>query len=253
MSVIRINNHPGTCDTHGPYIADTWAVSGKIKPTNCPTCFQAQLEKNAVLIAEQAKRDLEEGRGLRDKQAGVPFAFKRASLDELKAPSESAASIHRTCRQYVEGFDRVLEQSPPMGMIFTGLPGTGKTHLACGMVRRLLDLGKSARIVSLPSLLLELGEASKGWGASPIGYVLDTYKKTHLLVLDEYGTHSKTDRDYQLIFDLIDGRYKNGLPTILLTNVPRARLAEELDERVLERVKGPRGLILSFDWKSFRV
>jgi DNA replication protein DnaC len=73
-----------------------------------------------------------------------------------------------------------------------------------------------------------------------------------LLVMDEVGVQYGTDAEKVLLFDVINRRYQDVMPTILLTNLDKAGLREYLGDRAFDRIR-ENGLLVPFVWESHRV
>ena len=129
--------------------------------------------------------------------------------------------------------------SKGIGMLINGSVGVGKTHLLSAMVAHLAD--KTLRKIKYV----------RG------GDVLDgAYRKAGLLIIDDIGmavrgnVAEKENRRIEL-FNLIDDRYGNNLPTIATSNMHIAELAEHIGVQVVDRL-GQGGYIIKIDGKSCR-
>jgi DNA replication protein DnaC len=81
--------------------------------------------------------------------------------------------------------------------------------------------------------------------------VLDMLASVHLLVLDEVGVQYGTDAEQVSLFDIIDKRYRDMMPTILLTNQNKAGMKAFLGDRSFDRLREG-GQWVTFDWESHR-
>ena len=72
-----------------------------------------------------------------------------------------------------------------------------------------------------------------------------------LLIIDEVGVQRGTDDEQNVIFDVINRRYRDNRPTILLTNLDGKSLVEFLGPRVMSRLT-ERAQFLSFQWGDWR-
>ena len=54
------------------------------------------------------------------------------------------------------------------------------------------------------------------------------------------------------MFDIIDGRYQEMKPTILISNLAIAGIKDLIGERVIDRLREDGGKLVSFDWPSYR-
>jgi DNA replication protein DnaC len=242
----------GTCATHGDFETKGWRHGARLIGRICPICLNAaQLECEQINLEVDRKRK-ESDYAERLARVGIPVAFHDANFNKLDPANERAAAVYDAGWRYVVKFNEVLACRPTMGMIFTGPQGSGKTHLASAMLVDLIRNGYSGMYVTASLMLLGLREASRSFQGESASSQIGRYASPHLLVIDEYGLQSAQDVDYQLLFSVIDARYQRNLPTVLVTNFQRDELKSNLDERVIERIRGPRGLILSFDWQSYR-
>jgi DNA replication protein DnaC len=105
--------------------------------------------------------------------------------------------------------DEFMNSECDHGLLFYGPTGTGKTHLACAIVNRVIDLGVFARFVravDVPrhdsDLVLELADPAMN----------------PLLVLDDIGTAKLTERFVEVQYMLIDGRLWECAPLVVTAN-----------------------------------
>jgi DNA replication protein DnaC len=73
-----------------------------------------------------------------------------------------------------------------------------------------------------------------------------------LLILDEVGVQFGSETEKQILFSLLNGRYKAMLPTLLISNLTRDELAVCIGTRNLDRLQEGAGTFISFDWDSYR-
>jgi DNA replication protein DnaC len=74
----------------------------------------------------------------------------------------------------------------------------------------------------------------------------------HLLILDEVGVQFGSPFEENLMFDVLNSRYENRLPTILISNLTSEKAATFLGERVVDRLREDGGSVVVFDWQSHR-
>lgn len=263
MSRLEIFKGQAVCEVHGPYTYTARRV-GRIEVGKvCPSCLldgQKKAEqKQAVRSAQLAEQERQQQLEL----AQVPKTFRDCTLASYEIVNERADLTVRTVKSYLDNFTSVLQLKPVPGMVFSGVPGTGKTHLASLMIAELLSRGHSAMYCTAPNFLIEMEDARFGRHDLSTTALIKRYTKPQLLVLDEYGAHSTREIDYQALFSVIDSRYQSNLPTVLITNLQCQRegsaladasmpLSQAIDDRLIERIRGHGGPLFAFDWPSFR-
>ena len=72
-----------------------------------------------------------------------------------------------------------------------------------------------------------------------------------LLILDEIGVQIGSEHEKLLLFDVLNGRYQQCRPTILISNLSGSDLEAYLGQRVMDRYREC-GAVLAFDWNSYR-
>ena len=100
-------------------------------------------------------------------------------------------------------------------MIF-GPPGVGKTHLAIGLGRQIVEQGHTVRFTTATALLTTLGKAES---EGNLADKLTEYAKPRLLIIDELGYLPFERRAAHLFFQLVNRRYEKG--SLLVTTNQR--------------------------------
>ncbi|MDP0953484.1 hypothetical protein Q6283_29845, partial [Klebsiella pneumoniae] len=65
------------------------------------------------------------------------------------------------------------------------------------------------------------------------------------------GVQYGTDGEQTILFDILDRRYRDMQPTIILTNQDVKGLQEYIGERTFDRLREVSRLV-TFDWESYR-
>jgi DNA replication protein DnaC len=86
-----------------------------------------------------------------------------------------------------------------------GPSGVGKTHLAAGLTRKMVELGKRAKFFAAHALVQELQHAKLQLQLPAYLRKLDRYD---LLVLDDLGYVKKSEAETSVLFELIAHRYE---------------------------------------------
>ncbi|PCC73499.1 IS21-like element helper ATPase IstB [Nannocystis exedens] len=101
-------------------------------------------------------------------------------------------------------------------VVFIGPNGVGKTMLAQNLALHALGLGHTARFVSASAMLTDLASQD---GALALKRPLHRFAKPELLVVDEVGDLSYSDRSADLLFEVLNQRYGR-VSTVVTTNRP---------------------------------
>jgi DNA replication protein DnaC len=137
-------------------------------------------------------------------------------------------------------------------MFMSGSPGTGKTHLAIGVLRRRIMSQKTGCYVTAFDMLKNCIMDYNGDGGQ-----LVRYETVDCLVVDEcekfWATKSENDRN--IFFDIIEKRYSARRQTICITNAEKdemiARMGETHLNPMISRFK-EMGNVLYMNWTDYR-
>jgi DNA replication protein DnaC len=133
-------------------------------------------------------------------------------------------NAYQTCKDFAA--------DPKGWLLITGTYGCGKTHLAAAITVALVQDGMAVLFQTVPDLLDHL-RATYGPN-STIGYdqLFRDVRDAPCLVLDDLGAQNTTPWALEKLFQILNHRYNNRLPTVITTNTP----LEELDPRLRSRL-----------------
>lgn len=97
-------------------------------------------------------------------------------------------------------------------LLLFGPSGVGKTHLAAGLGRSLIELGAKVKFTTATALVQLLQQAKDSLHLQSALLKLDKYD---LLIVDDIGYVKKTETETSVLFELIAHRYE--LKSLLLT------------------------------------
>jgi DNA replication protein DnaC len=123
-------------------------------------------------------------------------------------------------------------------LFIVGGNGTGKTHLAMCLAK------DGAAYCLMPELFRTVRE-----NLNAEQETIDRYGTCGLLVLDEAGRQKGTDFERNLLFEIIDRRYNNMLPTTIMGNIGKREFADLYGLAVLDRLRPE---VVEFAWGSRR-
>ena len=180
---------------------------------------------------EVEKRDREEAERQRIKYAARLKEMRRVGFpdDEMQNwtfDKDDGANEHVTnvARKYVENFDVMRDAGK--GLLFYGTVGTGKTFAAACIANALIDKGFPCLVTNFARLINTI----QGMYDGKQEYI-DGLNRFALLVIDDLATEADTEYRNEIVFNIIDSRYRAGLPLIVTTNLTAQELKQSADIR----------------------
>jgi DNA replication protein DnaC len=244
-----LGDRDAMCAEHGPYLSAGVRYMGRREVwTPCPPCEEARIaqerQKEAQAKAERARQHLEYLIG----EAAIPPRFIGRSLDNFDAKTDAQKAALRVAQEFVKNFESNYRRGS--SLIFSGLPGTGKSHLATAILQALLPNHCGLYTTCMNVIRSVRGTWRKDSERSET-QVLDAYASVPLLVLDEIGVQYGTDGEQTILFDVLDRRYREMKPSIFLTNQNQKGFVDFVGERTYDRLRETSTWV-AFDWASYR-
>lgn len=232
------------CERHGPFLSRHVVSRLWTRCQSCAADAAAEREQEervkAQLAAERRhQRMLDEAR--------IPERFRGRSFDNFIADSDDKRYALSVCRDYAERFSDFAGRGA--GLILAGRPGTGKSHLASAALQAVLST--DVRYVTCSDLVRAVRETWRKDSERTEAQLLRYLERLDLLVIDELGARTETDNVQSIVFDVIDLRYREVKPTILLTNQDKVGLKQFVGDRTFDRLVETCRWI-PFDWDSYR-
>jgi len=152
---------------------------------------------------------------------GVPRQYTKYTLDSF--PGDPAAL--KVALDYLESFGDDSEAlGKGHGLLFFGINGTGKTSLAVGILRCLLERNYLADFYRWPALI----EArARSWRSEEAALDFRRHvRQTDLLVIDDLGKEFSGGRELSVsvLDDVVRGRTAAGKPTLITMNADPATI-----------------------------
>lgn len=122
----------------------------------------------------------------------------------------------RIDREAVEELFKLEFMAEAANVVLIGPNGVGKTMIAQNLAHQALLAGHGVRFTSASAMLAELGACE---GSASLERALGRYTRPDLLVIDEVGYLSYSNRAADLLFEVVTRRYGKR-PMILTTNRP---------------------------------
>ncbi|MGE5223985.1 MAG: ATP-binding protein, partial [Omnitrophica WOR_2 bacterium] len=140
-----------------------------------------------------------------------------------------ADSLELACNQAM-----IFAQKLEGWLVIQGKYGCGKTHLAAAIANFAVNLGVPTLFITVPDLLDMLRFAYDDPEAT-FQQRFEEIRNSRLLVMDDFGTQNATSWAQEKLFQIVNYRYINRLPTVITTNL----LLDQIDERISSRFQDP--------------
>jgi DNA replication protein DnaC len=218
-----------TCESHGVDYGKGTSLS-QHDWTTCDECSRASAESQKTWEREWRVFDF-----WASGDAGIPRRFRTRTRANWSRKGRANERIGQAVDGYAAKLGDNLENGS--GLVLLGPPGLGKTHLLVALVADALAAGVKARYAVWPDVLA----AVKATYNLPRGVarpdILETLQADPLLALDELALKpSASEFDHGLLFELLDFRYREELPTLIASNVTADGLAGAVGERIADRL-----------------
>jgi DNA replication protein DnaC len=157
----------------------------------------------------------------------VPSHYRDCTLTGFDAYTARLVEIVRLVKSWANG---ELET----GLYLFGGVGTGKTHLAVGAMRVLLERGFRGEFVNARNFIMRCQIAFRA-KESAMEIVDEILHHAHFLILDDLGSEKFTDYVRQSLLHLVDECYGRGVVLVVTSNCDFEAL-NQLDERIASRL-----------------
>lgn len=242
------------CAKHGLYNAYYTAISGKVwEIKECPDCKDERIREKERAEIEKEKQSRISSLLVK---SNIPKRFKSLDINLINNSYHKKAEDNEKLKKTIQVVKAYLATYPERlkkgaSGFFSGECGTGKTMLACMMVENIINQGYSAQYTTAWQMIQDIRQ---GYGKieESISYFINEYINKSFLVIDEVGVQHGTDDERILLYQVIDGRYNEVKPTIIISNSKNPVEDGYLDLRTIDRLKEGGGFSITFDGESYR-
>ncbi|WP_342315736.1 ATP-binding protein [Lysobacter sp. FW306-1B-D06B] len=218
-------------------------------------CVECAKEKSAKLEAERKAREKREAANsqrelqYRIDASGIPSRFLECSLDNYVADHPGQKHALDVASDYVANFGEHVHSG--CNLLFTGKPGCGKTHLAAAIGMAVIEMKGNVRYTTVADMVRRFTDTWKRHGESESAAMNDL-TGADLLILDEAGVQSGSKVELDYITQVIDGRYRQQLPTLVISNLSIKDITPLLGDRSVDRLRDSGSQLVAFGWESYR-
>jgi DNA replication protein DnaC len=192
---------------------------------NCPHCSGTGfriIERAGLTAAAKCECGTEQRAERLIENANIPPNYQRASLDSFVLPQDNPTASRTLGGALLQAkaFARDFPSGNPPGLLFIGEPGAGKTHLAVGVMKQLLEKGHECLFFDYQNLLDRI---RSGYNPASGASDKEAYRAAldaPVLLLDDLGAHRVTEWVEDTVAAIITYRCNHRKPLIATTNLP---------------------------------
>ena len=173
------------------------------------------------------------------KRSGISSEFRNKIFDNFNYSRDvQVMDAYRIASNYARDFD-CIEKERNNSIMFMGQVGSGKTHLSLAIANCLMDRGVGILYMGYRDSVVRIKQNIM----DQVYYhrEMNRYKNCRVLLVDDLFKGSITGSDVNIMFEIINHRYFNGLPVIVSSEKGVSEILE-IDEgvgsRLVEMCKG---------------
>lgn len=243
----------GICEDHGQFPQTVNVIFGKEFKTSCPECQRIRFEE------ESARKQANEAQIIRMRMAEklgsalIPKRFAGKTFESYVATTAEQHKALNTCRRYAAEFSQIAESG--RCLLLLGKPGTGKTHLSVAIANDIMARSSATAVYrTVGSVLQAIRATYDRTSEQSESQILASLISPSLLILDEIGVSKEKPSDFELttLFAIINGRYEEQRPTVIVSNLDAKALPAAIGERCADRLREGGVIVIPFEWESQR-
>ena len=244
---------PANCEIHGVFEQKIFSVIGRELKTGSPECSriaqeatdESERQSKALMLRTAMERKL--GSAL------IPKRFAGKTFEGYVATTAEQQKALNTCRRYAAEFSQIAESG--RCLLLLGKPGTGKTHLSVAIANEIMARSSATAVYRTVGAVLQAIRASYDRTSEQTeSQILSSLISPSLLILDEIGVSKEKPSDFELttLFAIINGRYEELRPTVIVSNLDGQALPAAIGERCIDRLREGGVIVVPFEWESQR-
>ena len=138
--------------------------------------------------------------------ARIPERFAAKTLDGYKGRSAKIRSVLKTAQAFVEDFE--FGKEPPKGLLMQGVVGCGKTHVALGILRGVIEKGYTGLYYNMVDLLSDIRATFSNNSSISESEIIEEVLAPDLLVLDDLGAKNTSSFVNDRLYLIVNRRYE---------------------------------------------
>lgn len=163
----------------------------------------------------------------RRKESGVVDAAKELTIDTYEPKTAAQRMALEKVREYFDTFKSdQLPRKPKNGLFITGSNGTGKTYLTFALANSLMK--RFDLLMGTTAVMNDKMRRADFEEGATTNRAKDKYKFYDILIIDDIGKQKLTEYQLTNLFEIIDYRSSNLMPTIFTSNYGGMGLLERL-------------------------
>ena len=238
------------CEKHGRYEAryTEWLDGKFMASTVCNDCINERAKEKKE--KDEARQKIEDQHRLQKLKAksGLRQRHINCSFDNYEAATTGQGKALDSVTTYTD----LILTGHGNCLIMAGQVGTGKTHLAAAMINKFIECKRSCLLIKMPELIRCIKSSWSRSSDTTESELIKTYSLVSLLIIDEIGVQYGSDAEKLLLSEIIDNRYQEMLPTVLISNLDANGIKSCIGSRSFDRLREDGGKLVAFDWDSAR-
>lgn len=165
-------------------------------------------------------------------KSGLSMFAEKYTFENFKVNNEWQNRVKEKAKTYLDNNDK-------QWFFIGGQSGSGKTHICTAIAVNLINKGFCLEYMLWREASMKIKAVANDY--SEYAKQVSGLQTAHILYIDDLFKGGVTEADVRLAFELIDGRYRRNLPTIISSELLTheiARIDEAICGRIKERAKG---------------
>lgn len=230
------------CDKHGDKLINTIRIDGE---EVCPIC---ERDRNEQILSQQQTELIRTSH----MRKGYETFSKKSILTDTALYKASFGTFEANEPEEIRNKERALKafEQYKKGEVFntwlTGLPATGKSHLAMSILRNLNESGqkdKTCVFVSVDEMLRHIRSSfSNKESTMTESYFVEMLSNADYIVLDDLGAETggtgsskqATDFTLRVLYGIANARQNKS--TIITSNLSKSELTHMYDAKLVSRL-----------------